>query len=137
MELKPYTRKTFFYETDQMGIIHHSNYIRWFEEARFDLLEQIGYGSDFLEREKLGSPVLDVSCQYKAMTRFNEEVAIRVVVLECSKAKLTFSYQVVGTQDQVVRATGESSHCFLNEAGKIISIQRQFPALYQLLNEKI
>ena len=42
--IKPYSRKANYYETDQMGIIHHSNYIRWFEEARVDFLEQIDFG---------------------------------------------------------------------------------------------
>ena len=40
----PYEHKVQYYETDGMGIVHHSNYIRWFEEARVDLLEQLGFG---------------------------------------------------------------------------------------------
>ena len=39
-----YDHKVQYYETDGMGIVHHSNYIRWFEEARVDLLEQLGFG---------------------------------------------------------------------------------------------
>ena len=42
----PYDHKVQYYETDGMGIVHHSNYIRWFEEARVDLLEQLGFGYD-------------------------------------------------------------------------------------------
>ena len=49
MKLKAYEHKTQYYETDQMGIIHHSNYIRWFEEARTDLLRQMGIGYEEME----------------------------------------------------------------------------------------
>ena len=42
--MKPYRHKVQYYETDQMGIVHHSNYIRWFEEGRIDLMEQMGLG---------------------------------------------------------------------------------------------
>ena len=44
-----YDHKVQYYETDGMGIVHHSNYIRWFEEARVDLLEQLGFGYDRIE----------------------------------------------------------------------------------------
>ena len=50
MEYRVYEHKTQYYETDQMGIIHHSNYIRWFEEARMDMMEQMGMG--YAEMEK-------------------------------------------------------------------------------------
>lgn len=42
MMIRPYLHNAKYYETDQMGIIHHSNYIRWFEEARIDYMNQIG-----------------------------------------------------------------------------------------------
>ena len=65
-----YRHKTQYYETDQMGIVHHSNYIRWFEEARTDFLEKLGMGYDRMEAEVIISPVLSVSCEYKTMTYF-------------------------------------------------------------------
>lgn len=49
-ETKDYVRKVQYYETDRMGIVHHSNYIRWMEEARTDVLEQIGLPYDKIER---------------------------------------------------------------------------------------
>ena len=66
----PYEHKVQYYETDGMGIVHHSNYIRWFEEARVDLLEQLGFGYDRIEAEGYSGPVLEVACQYKTMSRF-------------------------------------------------------------------
>ena len=59
-KITPYIHKVQYYETDQMGIVHHSNYIRWFEEARIDLLEQLGIGYDMIEKEGIISPVIGV-----------------------------------------------------------------------------
>ena len=57
-----------------MRITHHSNYIRWMEEARVDFLDRIGYGYAILERDGIISPVIGVECQYKHPTTFNDEV---------------------------------------------------------------
>ena len=64
--MRPYEHKAQYYETDRMGIIHHSNYIRWFEEARVDFLEQIGMPFETVEARGLSSPVLSVSVSTKA-----------------------------------------------------------------------
>ena len=60
-----YLREPFYYETDQMGIIHHSNYIRWFEEARVALLEHLDFSYKKIEEQGIIIPVLGVSCEYK------------------------------------------------------------------------
>ena len=63
MELYKHTVQ--YYETDKMGITHHSNYIRWMEEARVDFLNKIGWGFDRLEDLGMISPVTEVECKYK------------------------------------------------------------------------
>ena len=79
--MQPYEHRVQYYETDQMGIVHHSNYIRWFEEARTDMLRQIGIGYGEMECRGIASPVLEVSAKYRAMTRFEDMVVIRVELL--------------------------------------------------------
>ena len=64
--MEPYVHKVQYYETDKMGIVHHSNYIRWMEEARIDFLERMGWPYDRLENEGIISPVIGVDCKYKA-----------------------------------------------------------------------
>ena len=68
--------KAQYYETDQMGIVHHSNYIRWFEEARTEFLNAIGFGYKKLEEQGIISPVLSVTCTFKQMTYYEDEVYI-------------------------------------------------------------
>ena len=83
MPFNPYRHKVQYYETDTMKIVHHSNYVRWMEEARVDMLEQMGIGYDVMERSGSLSPVLSVSCEYKSMTRLPETL-IAYVRIESS-----------------------------------------------------
>lgn len=69
MTLTPYKRKAFYYETDRMDIIHHSNYVRWLEEARVDLMEQLGCPFHEIEARGIVSPVLSVETHYKYPVR--------------------------------------------------------------------
>ena len=82
-----YTHKVHYYETDKMGITHHSNYVRWMEEARVDFLEKKGYGFDRLESEGIASPVVSLECNYKKPSVFSEEIDIEVFVKELKGLK--------------------------------------------------
>lgn len=134
MSTYTYTHKTQYYETDQMGVIHHSNYIRWFEEARVYFLEQIGYPYDVLEHDlKLISPVLEVTCQYRSMVRFGDTVDICIRVESSNGIKLKFYYEVRDHETNELRTTGTSIHCFLNEKGQPVSLKKEQPELYSIL----
>ena len=128
------THKAQYYETDQMGVIHHSNYIRWFEEARVHFLEQIGYPYDVLENElKLISPVLEVTCQYRSMVRFGDTVDVSARVESSNGIKLKFAYEVHDHTTGELRTTGSSTHCFLNAQGRPVSLKREQPELFEVL----
>ncbi len=132
-KLRPYIRQAKYYETDQMAVIHHSNYIRWFEEARVDFLEQIGLGYDRIEAAGVYSPVLGVSCEYKSSVRFQEEVMILPKLSSFNGIKMTIEYLVLDAKSQQVRATGESKHCFTSTDFKPVSLKRDYKEMYDLL----
>ncbi|WP_026519894.1 acyl-CoA thioesterase [Butyrivibrio sp. FCS006] len=121
-----------YYETDKMGITHHSNYIRWMEEARVDFLSQIGW--DFAKLEAMGivSPVLSVSCDYKFPTKFSEKVSICVTVKEFKGVKLFLGYEMKNEEGRTV-CSGTTSHAFLNTEGKPIRMKQEFPEFYETL----
>lgn len=126
MQWEPYLHKAQYYETDGMGIIHHSNYIRWFEEARVDFLAQIGMPFEQVEARGIVSPVIRVVCEYKTMARFGETVRIRVRVTGYTGAKLFLAYRVEDAATGALRCTGESSHCFLC-GERPVSLRRAAP----------
>ena len=68
--MESFKREVKYYECDRMGITHHSNYIRFMEEARIYVLDMLGYGFDRMEAEGVVSPVVAVSCEYKKPTNF-------------------------------------------------------------------
>ena len=120
-----YKRKPFYYETDKMGIVHHSNYIRWFEEARIYFMEQMGYPYDRMEAEGTIIPVVvSVNCEYKRMTRFGDELEIEVSISKYNSATLECSYEVRNSLTGELCAVGSSSHCFLNPDGRPCILKR-------------
>ena len=76
-----YIHRVQYYETDAQRVTHHSNYIRIMEEARVDMMEQMGFGYDKMEELEIISPVISVSCEYKSMVRSGETVVIDAKVV--------------------------------------------------------
>ncbi|MGN0135936.1 YbgC/FadM family acyl-CoA thioesterase [Anaerotignum sp.] len=132
--MKPYQHKVQYYETDKMGITHHSNYIRWMEEARTDFLAEYGWPYDKMEEAGIFSPVTAVECKYKASTTFADLIDITISVAEFKGIKLKLKYEM-RKQDGALACEAYSEHCFLNGEGKIIRLQKEQPALHQLLTD--
>ena len=132
-KLKPYFHQAKYYETDQMAVIHHSNYIRWFEEARVDYLDQIGLGYDIIESAGVYSPVLGVTCEYKAAVRFNETVLIKTKLIFFNGIKMKIEYQVLDAETKQVRAVGESDHCFVTTDFRPVSLKKEYKEMYDIL----
>ena len=88
IRIRPYEHHAKYYETDQMGIIHHSNYIKWMEEARMDLMEQIGLSYKQMEEMEIISPVLSVSCEYHSMVHFDDTVVIETKITKYNGIKM-------------------------------------------------
>lgn len=131
-QVKEYQHKAQYYETDQMGCVHHSNYIRWFEEARTDLLEQVGFSYKRMEEIGIYSPVLSVHAEYKSMVRYQEVVNIESRVTYFNGLKFTISYRIEDALTKELKTIGESKHCFLNQEYKPIKLQRESKQVYDL-----
>ena len=135
MELNLYEHECKYYETDQMGIIHHSNYIRFMEEARIDFLKQIGFPMEKIEADGIVSPVVDISCEYKKMSYFADILCIKVFVKEYRGVKLILGYEMREKETGELRAEGTSSHCFMKKDGSLVVLKRAMPELDSLLKD--
>ena len=110
-----------YYETDKMGVTHHSNYIRFMEEARVEFFNSIGF--DYFEFEKSGmvSPVIGLNnIRYKRPSTAGDVLDITVNIKAVNNVFFTLEY-VMKKQETVV-FTGESDHCLLSKEGKIIPL---------------
>ena len=121
-----------YYETDKMGITHHSNYIRWMEEARVDFLKQIGWSYEKLEADGVISPVTAIDCRYKASTTFPDEITIAVSVAEYRGVRLKLRYEMTDAAGKTVFEAA-SEHCFLDRSGRIVRPERELPKLHECL----
>ena len=135
MQIKVYEHECKYYETDQMGVVHHSNYIRFMEEARIDFLDQIGFPMDVIEAGGVVSPVVGINCQYKNMSYFKDVLCIKVFIKEYSGVRFSIGYEMSDKRTGQLRAIGESSHCFITKEGKIVMLRKVMPELDQALKE--
>lgn len=133
-EFKPFSHTVQYYETDQMGCVHHSNYIRWFEEARTDYLHRIGLDYDSMEAAGIMSPVLDAYAEYKTMTRYGETVDIDIAIESYNGIKFGIVYSVRSQSTGELRCTGKTHHCFLNREGRPLSLKKAKPEWHEILS---
>lgn len=128
-----YIRRVHYHETDRMGVTHHSNYLRYTEEARIELLRAIGYSYAELEARGIGCPVLEAECRYCLPTTFDEELCIDIEAESFNGIKLVFSYRMTKKQTGELAFTGRSSHCFLSRDRRPINVKKELPGLYEAL----
>ena len=102
-------------ETDQMGVVYHSNYIVWFEVGRVELLRQLGFRYRDMERDHdCHIAVVDVRCRYKAPAQYDDEIVVRAELKNVRESLLHFGYEVVRAGDGTLLAEGETTHIVVN-----------------------
>ncbi len=132
MKCTPWLHKVQYYETDQMAIVHHSNYIRWFEEARTDWFDQMEMPVTEVEGRGVMIPVVSCAAQYRVSALLRQVVEIRVFKLSYNGIRLKLRYEVRNHDTCELMVTGETEHCFtLN--GQILNLRHRFPDLHEIL----
>lgn len=135
MHTVTYHREVYYYETDRMDCVHHSNYIRWFEEARVYFMQENGFPYEGLEAAGIVSPVLRAEADYHTMCRFGETVEISVEIEGYSRTRISFHYQVRDKATGQLRCDGRTHHCFINEAGRPVSLKKAMPEYDRVAGE--
>ena len=123
-----YYRRAQYHETDQMGIIHHSNYVKWMEEARIGYMDQMGFSYKKVEKMGVISPVVEISVTYKKQVFFDDDIQIRVSIRKYNGISLEFNYEFFNTTRNEICTVAYSRHCFLKD-GKLISVKKELPDL--------
>ena len=137
-DIKPYKRRAYYYETDKMGIVHHSNYVRWLEEARVHMLSEVGYTFAKMEEQGIMMPVLSVECQYKYPIRFDEEFEIQPIVIKFNGCRLSVEYCVINLSvGGKVSAIARSEHCFTDMQMRPIRVKKDHPDIYKVFSDAV
>lgn len=110
-----------FVETDMMGVVHHANYFRWFEMGRVAYLREAGINLTDLMADGYLFPITDARCTYRASAHFDEIILIKTDLVEVSRVKMVFAYQVRRKQDNLLLAEGVTQNVFTNRESNQVS----------------
>ena len=119
-----YERTVNYYETDKMGVVHHSNYIRFLEEARCYWLEAIDMPYELLEKEGVNIPVIGVNCTYKNHVTFGDTILIIPYVKDYSGVRMTVGYNVINKSNNQTVIIAETKHCFTDKNLRLINLKK-------------
>jgi acyl-CoA thioester hydrolase len=119
-------------ETDQMGVVYHSNYFIWFEVGRVELLRQLGFSYREMEREDdCFIAVVDARCRYKAPARYDDEIVIRTRLKNVRESLVHFGYEAVRETDATLLAEGETTHIVTDAEMKVTAIPEKYLSVFR------
>ena len=119
--------KVHFFDTDTMGVVQHSNYIRWFEIGRVEYLRGIGIDLNDMMLDGILFPITKVEAQYHSPAYFDDLLEIETTAVALTKAKMEFEYKVFRNGDDKVLVTGFTQNVFTNkETGKITRLPDKY-----------
>ena len=123
-----------FYETDQMGVVHHANYFRWFELGRVEYLRAIGVTLVELINDNILFPITAIDAKFHAPARYDDLISIETTPIELTKAKLVFDYKITLAGDEKILVTGHSLNVFTDaSSGKIIRVPEKYFERFRLI----
>ena len=114
-----------FYDTDVMGVVHHANYIRWFETGRVEFLRALGIDLNEMMSDGILFPIVEVGAKFHAPARFDDELEIETTAEALTKAKMKFNYVIRRRGENKILAKGTSTNVFTND-GKICRLPEKY-----------
>ena len=132
-----FERKINYYETDRMGVVHHSNYIRFLEEARCKLLEDCGYSYGRIESEGVMIPVLEVDCKYKYHVTAFDTIVIDLRIVEFNGVKFKVKYHITNKENGNLVMEAETKHCFTNMNLRPINTKKEHQDIYDVFIKQL
>lgn len=121
------TLRVRYAETDQMGVVYHSNYFVWFEVGRVELLRKIGFTYREMEsQDGCIIAVVDARCRYKAPARYDDEIMVRTHLKNIRESLIHFGYEVVRIGDKALLAEGETTHIVVDSSMNIRALPEKY-----------
>ncbi len=130
-----YIREINYYETDKMGIVHHSNYIRYLEEARCKWMKELGLSMERLEELGYTIPTLEISCKYLNPVTSGDVISIKPYISKYNGVRLEVSYEVkdVKNNNDIIKAT--TTHCFTNKELRPVNMKKSNEKVHKIFEE--
>jgi acyl-CoA thioester hydrolase len=122
LEKTPVKIRTIYADTDAMGIVYHTNYIRWFEIGRTELFRDLGILYSEVEKAGFNLPLTQVFCHYLLPARYDDIVEVETDIEYLKRASIKFSYLILDEKHRNLITEGYSVHACTDNRGKIIRI---------------
>ena len=126
-----------YQETDQMGVVYHSNYFIWFEIGRTEFFRQLDLAYKVMEENNILVPVVDVSCKYKAPAKYDDEIIIKTRCESLKSVKIKFEYEIIRASDEKLLAEGYTVHAFTSSDLKIINFKKNHENIFTKISNTI
>ncbi|HVO58346.1 MAG TPA: thioesterase family protein [Dongiaceae bacterium] len=121
-------------ETDQMGVVYHSNYLVWFEIGRVELMRALGFEYKRMESEDdCFIVVAEVSCRYHCPARYDEQLRVRTRISQAGNRVVKFSYELLREPDGALLATGETVHVICGKNGRPKMLPQKYRETFRAL----
>ena len=114
--------RVIYADTDALGIVYHTNYIKWFEIGRGELLRELGIPYSQIENMGYYLPLTEVNCHYLCPARYDQIVLIETQIIFVTRASIKFRFLIWDEKQEKTLAEGESVHACINKQGKIVRI---------------
>lgn len=119
-------------ETDQMGVVYHSNHLIWFEVGRVELMRQMGFSYRDMERQDgCFIAVAEVKCRYRAPVFYDEEVIVRTRLKTVKESVIVFSYELARAESGALLAEGETTHIVTNSKMKVAALPDRYLTVFR------
>lgn len=119
------THRVYYYETDKMGRVYHSNFVLWMEKARTEFLRNIGISYKELEESGIIMPVTEINVKYLNPVEYDDEVVIDISVIKLTKVKVEFKYIFYNKNRSKKFGEATSINVFSDKNGKIIRVEKE------------
>lgn len=120
-------------ETDQMGIVHHSNYPIWYEVARTELIKQMGLTYSEMEQQGLILPLIELQSKYISAAYYEDCLIVEAELKKVTGVKMEIEYAVYREDDETPINVGKTIHALVGRNLKPVNVRKQFPDIYQKL----
>lgn len=130
-----HTVRVIYADTDAMGVVYHTNYIKWFEAGRSELLRSIGYPYSQMEAEGVMLPVADCYCKYKLPAVYDDLLEVTSKISEMKAATITLEYEIRRSSTGELLVTGWTKHAITDTSFKPVRLRDKNPALYKRILE--
>ncbi len=121
-----------FFDTDKMQVVHHANYIRYFETARTEYLREVGFPYSEMEKHDFQMPVLGVNAKFKSSAFYDDVLLVSCRISKVAHASMEMEYVIINKETGQVLVTGNSKHGFTNRALRPVALKKHDPEIYEM-----